>query len=459
MWGIQLQRKSNYSLARQIYQILKQQMVDGTLSPGEQLPSTRELSRQLGIARNTACEAYDMLCAEGFIETRQGAATRVAAGVVLDKALPPLENQIGQSQMTEWRADFRTGQPDLRRFPRRTWLQSLRKAIEEVPLEYWGYSGPEGMPSLREEIAAWLLRSRGMTVLPSDVFLTAGATQALSLLSDLLYKPGGSLIIEDPCHSGMASVLKNKNRRIIPVPVDEQGLQTSHLKSLGAYAVYITPSHQFPLGGILPADRRAALIRIARENEQYIIEDDYDSEFRYTGPPVAPLFSMDPQRVVYVGTFSKILFPALRIGYVILPRALQERWRELRTYADVQNPPFEQAVLHEFLRTRRLDRHVRTMSKLYAQRRNILLIGLSRIFANAFRAWGDAAGLHIALEFPGFRFDDDFIRYAREQKINITNVDYHSINKGVHLDKLLMGYGHLEPQEINSGLELFKKLF
>lgn len=459
MSGISLQRNNRVSLARQVYQAFKQQMVDGVLRPGEPLPSTRELARQLGIARNTACEAYEMLCAEGFIESRQGAPTRVAQGVGLDRVLPVIEKQECGSRVNEWQVDFRTGQPDLRHFPRQAWLQLLRKASEEVPLKYWGYAGPEGLPALRKEIALWLFRSRGMVVDAGDIFITAGATQALYLLSDLLFRPGQTMIVEDPGHRGMLSVLQNRNRKISPVPVDEQGLQTSLIKGQEAYAVYITPSHQFPLGGILPAGRRAALIRLARENEQYIIEDDYDSEFRYIGPPVAPLFSMDAQRVIYVGTFSKILFPALRIGYVVLPRTLQEQWRELRTHADVQNPLFEQVVLCEFLRARKLDRHVRNMRKLYAQRRNALLAGLNRIFSNTWRPWGDAAGLHIALEFPVRRFGQDFIRYAREKGVNITNVDYHSINKGVHLDKLLMGYGHLDPQEIASGLELLKELF
>ena len=251
-------------------------------------------------------------------------------------------------------------------------------------------------------------------------------------------------------------MLQAKGCQIRPVPVDEQGLQTEHLsgEGAGAGAVYVTPSHQFPLGGILPASRRAALVRHAREQDLYLLEDDYDSEFRYGGAPVAPLCSLDAQRVIYIGTFSKILFPALRIGYVVLPPQLHERWRHLRTHADVQNPPFEQAALAEYLRTRKFDRHVRQMRRLYGQRRQVLLQALAENFGRAWRPWGDAAGLHLALEFPGQRFDRSFAEGAREQGMRLAPVEFYSIRRGSHADKLLLGYGHLEADEIREGIRL-----
>lgn len=261
-------------------------------------------------------------------------------------------------------------------------------------------------------------------------------------------------MVEDPCHTGMLRVLQRKGIKICPIPVDQQGIQTEYLEGKSAGAVYVTPSHQFPLGGILPASRRAALIRFARDNDLYIIEDDYDSEFRYSGGTIAPLLSMDAERVIYVGTFSKILFPALRIGYVILPPQMQAQWRYIRTHTDVQNPIFEQAALAEYLSTRKLDRHVLKMRKLYGQRRQILLTALQNIFGSEWIPWGDAAGLHLALEFPGMGFDQNFASGAREHGIRITPVDYHSITKGIHQDKILLGYGHLEAAEIQEGVRI-----
>lgn len=454
MLGIELRQHSEVSLARQIYQALKAQIINGRLKPGEGLLSTRELAKQLAVSRNTVCEAYDMLSAEGFIISRQGAPTRIAEGLYLEKS-PVLEQpeEIIKPE-PHFLADFRTGQPDLRYFPRRQWLQFLLKASEKMPLDQLGYVGPQGITQLREEIAAWLFRSRGLEVNPQNMFITGGATQGLHLLADLISAEGKEILVEDPCHIGMLRVLQGKGYPVRPVPVDIHGMQTDHLEGKGACAVYVTPSHQFPLGGILPAGRRAALIRLARENSLYLLEDDYDSEFRYCGAPVAPLYSMDPQRVIYIGTFSKILFPALRIGYVVLPRQLHESWRHLRTYADVQNPPFEQAALAEYLHTRRIDRHVQQMRKLYGQRRQVLLKTLKETFGKAWRPWGDAAGLHLALEFPGLSFDHEFVRQSREYGIRVTTVEYHSISKGAHLDKLLLGYGHLEPYEIRQGILL-----
>ncbi|MDF2569752.1 MAG: transcriptional regulator with domain and aminotransferase domain [Sporomusa sp.] len=455
MWGIELKRNSEVSLARQIYQVLRGQMTTGQLKPGEALPATRELAKQLSVSRNTVYEAYDMLSAEGYLVTRQGSQTRVAEGLRLEKTVSIKEYFNSSAQPAyEYLADFRTGQPDLKRFPRHLWLQLMRTATETLPAKQWGYTGPEGLMALREEIAAWLFRSRGFMVQPHDIFITAGATQALHLLAELLSGKEREILVEDPCHVGMLHVLQANGFKVRPIPVDNQGIQTQQLTADDACAVYVTPSHQFPLGGILPAGRRAELIRFARENDLYLIEDDYDSEFRYNGTPVAPLCSMDPERVIYVGTFSKILFPALRIGYVILPSKLQTQWQHLRTHTDVQNPLFEQAALAEYLRTRKFDRHIQKMRRLYGQRRQILIQTLTEVFGQTWSALGDAAGLHIALEFPGQNFDQGFIQHCKKSGIFITPVEYHTICKGTHPDKLLLGYGHLEAEEIRKGIIL-----
>jgi GntR family transcriptional regulator/MocR family aminotransferase len=453
MLSIELNRKSELQLWRQIYQVLKDWMMSGQLKEGEALPSTRELANELDVSRNTVCEAYDLLIAEGFAVSRQGAPTRVAGGLLVESAQSTRPKEKAQPHAIA--VSFRTGKPDLRQFPRFLWEQMLHKASVELPMDDFGYTGPQGLPNLRMEIAAWLFRSRGLYVAADDIFITAGATQALHLIADMLCGPGRKILMEDPCHTGMLRTFINKGCTIVPIPVDAEGMQTDYLtKSTGISALYVTPSHQFPLGGILPASRRAALIRYARENDLYIIEDDYDSEFRYAGAPVAPLHAMDPQRVIYVGTFSKSVFPALRIGYVIIPYRLQEHWRDLRTHTDVQNPPFEQAALAEFLRTRKLDRHVQKMRKVYGQRRQVLLESLKESFKGGWTAYGDSAGLHIAIDFQGMLFDDEFKKNCLERGIYIAPVESHCIVKGRNLSKLLIGYGHLEPDEIRRGVHL-----
>jgi GntR family transcriptional regulator/MocR family aminotransferase len=256
----------------------------------------------------------------------------------------------------------------------------------------------------------------------------------------------------------MLQTFLNQGCRVVPVPADEHGIQTALLDHAPrAQAVYVTPSHQFPLGGILTASRRASLIRYARGSDSYIIEDDYDSEFRYCGEPVVPLYSMDPWQVIYVGTFSKSVYPALRVGYVILPQELQTQWLRLRTYTDVQNPILGQAALAMFLRTRKLDRHIQRMRRIYGERRKVLLDSLAQTFGREWRIYGDDAGLHLAVEFPGLSFNGDFRKSTLEAGIDVTPVEYHCIEKGTHRNKLLIGYGHLEPEEIRRGIELLNR--
>lgn len=453
MSNIRLQRQSEIPLKRQIYQTLREQILNGQLKAGEVLPSTRELAERINVSRNTVCEAYDMLITEGYVINRQGAPTRVAEGLCL-KRQPEYTPNTPAKAGPRYRADFQTGRPDLRHFPRHLWKQLLFKSYEDMSLEQFGYGSPQGILDLRREISGWLLRSKGLNVDPGDIFITSGATHALYIIAKLLAGCDRKIAVEDPCNKGILRSFLSAGCEVEPIPVDEKGIQVEYLAGMPVSAVYITPSHQFPLGGILPAGRRAELIRFAGENDVYLIEDDYDSEFRYLGEPIAPLYSMEPQKVIHVGTFSKVLFPAIRIGYVILPQQLHSKWRDLRTHLDVQNPPFEQGALAEFLRTRKFDRHLRSMRKLYGGRRTILLQALRTSFGDTWRAWGDSAGLHLAVEFPGMRFDDRFIQKCGEFGIRVASVEEHSILKGRHLNKLLLGYGHLEPAEIQEGVSL-----
>ena len=460
MRGIYLDRESELPLRRQIYQALRDQMIYGALKAGEPLPSTRELSGALNVARSTVSEAYEMLIAEGFVLSSQGAPTRVAGDLVMERETgsePATEKPVQRA----CNADFRTGRPDLREFPRYLWQQMLNRAAEEMTTEQYGYTGAQGIPELRSEIAGWLFRSRGLSVEASDIFITQGATHALHLIAELIGGEGREILVEDPCHTGMLRAFQNKGCRIVSVAADGQGIRTELLDHSCAgldhtcvQSVYVTPSHQFPLGGILPASRRTSLIRFARACNGYIIEDDYDSEFRYCGESVAPLYSMDPRHVIYVGTFSKSVYPALRIGYVILPRELQKQWIRLRTYTDVQNPILEQAALAMFLKARKLDRHIQRMRRLYGERRKTLLNAITQTFRREWHIYGDNAGLHLAVEFPGLRFDDAFRKSSLEAGIDVTPVEYHCIEKGRHPDKLLIGYGHLDQEEIRSGIEL-----
>lgn len=449
----QLDQQSEIPLKRQIYQALRDQILCGRLLAGEALPSTRELAAQIKVSRNTVCDAYDMLITEGFVLSHQGAITRVADNLTMDR-LPDTTPKMSDQRKVHYLADFRTGLPDLKSFPKYLWQQMMHKAFEEMPADLLGYNGPQGLQILQQEISAWLFRSKGLHVDYRDIFITSGATHALHLIINLISVRGEKIAIEDPCNRGIYQIFLDAGCNLEPIPVDESGIKTEYLNGIHVSAIYVTPSHQFPLGSILPASRRTQLIRYARDNEAFLIEDDYDSEFRYSGDPIAPLYAMDPQRVIYVGTFSKVLFPAIRIGYTILPRQLQSRWCELRTHTDVQNTPFEQLTLAELLRTRKFDRHIRTMRKLYGERRLLLLKELKEVFGDNWRTWGDCSGLHLVIEFKNMIFNNAFLIKCNEMGIRITSVEYHSIQKGQHLNKLLLGYGHLTLEEIHEGVSL-----
>jgi len=447
-----LDRTNEAPIRKQLYQQLKAQILSGEMQAGEALASTRQLASELNISRSTVVEAYDMLLAEGFLESRQGAQTVVAGGVAMQRTQKPAdlrEMEIAPNIL----ADFTTGRPDLSQFPRAHWARLMQQSAQKLESGELNYSGPQGYLPLRQEIASWLSRSRGIGVDADDVFITAGATHALRILADLLCPNGGSVMLEDPCHRGLYDTLTASDCSIVPIPADDHGICTDLIGSFPrANMIYVTPSHQFPLGGILPAARRAALIRYAREENVYIVEDDYDSEFRFTGAPITPLYALDDERVIYIGTFSKSVFPALRIGFALLPKPLQARWRYLRTHNDVQNPIFDQAALQAFLQTRAFDRYVRASKNRYAKRRAALVSALEAAFGSACTVCGDAAGLHLAVRIAGFTFDEAFERGCREAGILIRTMEWHCIEKGKHLSELVLGYGHLEPEEIEKNV-------
>ncbi len=453
MWGIILQDSKEVGLARQIFLSLKERILTGQLSQGEALPSTRELAKGLGVSRNTVCEAYNMLWTEGFIVSHQGVSSRVADGLKIQSVQQSetVQNTDKNSPAILW--DFKTGQPDLSLFPWQTWNKIVRDAAESLPIRQLEYSGPKGYEPLCEEIAHWLLRSRSMKVSADDIFITSGATQALHLLVEILHKEAHAFALENPSHPGIRTVISDKGYPLHWMPVDSAGVDVSDLYGRNISAVYVTPSHQFPLGGILPASRRTALIRLAVEEDFYVIEDDYDSEFRYGGSPITPIYSINSSHVIYVGSFSKTVFPALRLGFAVLPKPLQKKWKHYRNYMDVQNPILEQAALAEFLRRRRMDKHVQRMRHVYDEKRNVLLRSLKMTFDNSVHPWGDASGLHLAVQFPGYEFGKEFTLNCRSAGIRVSPLTQYCVSGNEHKDKLLLGYGHLDSMQIQEGIK------
>ena len=288
-----------------------------------------------------------------------------------------------------------------------------------------------------------------------QLLITTGAAQAFSLLTNLLLTPESRVIVEDPVTNEVQTIYTRSGATLIPVPVDIHGIQTELLPTdQQAAFVVVTPSHQYPLGSILPIQRRIALINFARATDCYLVEDDYDSEFRYSGPPVSSLQGLDPERVIYIGTFSKILSPALRIGYMILPSSLITSSRQTKRLSDLHSPTLDQLVLARFIEEGHLERHIMKMKRLYHKRRDTLINSLNHTFGQRVQIEGGSTGLHLVAAFPGIDFTNATIMQALEQAgVQVYPVEIHAVRAGHHRHQIVLGYGNLTEEEIITGVK------
>lgn len=462
MLGITIERNSAAPLARQIHGQIAALILAARLRGGEALPSTRGLAASLGVSRNTVNDAYEMLWAEGYIVSRPGSGFRVRERIALEKSphrrapapVPP------PSPPMAIRYDFRTGIPDLRHFPFSAWRRMQRDVLETIKPGDMLYGNTRGYEPLRTAIADWLLRFRGMRVDREGVFVTSGATRAISLAVEALCRDGRGFLVENPSHIGIARLLRLKGVPFTLCGVDGEGLRIAGdgAKAEDVAGVYVTPSHQFPLGCVLSAPRRARLVALAREKDFYIVEDDYDSEFRYGGQALSPVHSLDPDRVIYVGTFSKTLFPALRVGFAVVPHALRKAWLDLHRYAEVQNGIVDQVTLHRFLEQRGMDRHIKTMTRLYCRKRARVIAAVGDAFGSAAEVLGDGAGLHFALRLPGQRFGKAFRERCRDAGLHVMPCSRYVPEGTEYEDTLLIGYGNVEEERIAEGIRLLRKV-
>lgn len=457
MLWVPIDRTLDISLKRQVYEYLKKLILHGELKAGERLPATREFASQLGISRNVVIEAFEQLLAEGYIIGQQGSGSFVADGAFLERnqedeqtVFPDIfEEGIKEKDVI----DFRSGIPALDMFPRREWGKLAKEVCIETPNSTFGYDHPEGRIELRRILSQYLRRTRGVKCCAEQIVITSGATQAFSLITRLLLYPGDKVIIEDPITHEIQTIFTSTGATLIPVPVDERGIKTDFISNeKEPKFIFVTPSHQFPLGSILPIQRRIQLIQFARANQCYIVEDDYDSEFRYDGEPISSLQGLDSERVIYVGTFSKNLSPALRMGYLVLPQALIERCRKLKWFNDLHTPSLNQMLLAHFIEQGILERHIRKMRKVYMERREVLRKALNREFGQLVEVSGDSTGLHLIAEFKGIEFTSELIERLYQNNVKVYPVEHHAIDKGRHVNKVILGYGNLKINEIEEGV-------
>jgi len=425
MYGIIFDPESRLSQYRQLVDQLRARITEGSLPGGTRLASTRELSEGLKVARGIVLEAVEQLKMEGYLRTERGSGTFVRRDLVWNGSSAPssLAPTVGVSgagsspsssvpitvsggrgatrddaavpREKAQPLSFAPGMPDLELFPRRQWSKCYQDAVEYASLDDLSYNRPSGRWELRQSIVRHLLETKGIKVGPERVVVTAGSSQAFAMLAQLFDHP--RVAMEDPQAPFVRRVFQGLGGEMTYVPVDDEGIIPARIPAGPLDLIYVTPAHQFPVGGTLSAERRVALLERARESGAWIIEDDFDGEFRYEGHPVSPLQVMAGERVAYVGTFSKNVSPALRIGYVVLPPGLQARFKTLKRRWDLWNEGLQQNAMARFIDEGHLERHLRRCFRAYREKNSLLKRLVAERLAPEWEAIGGTTGMHLVL--------------------------------------------------------------
>lgn len=436
---------------------LRTAIADGTLTPGTRLPASRALAEELHLARGTVVEAYQRLGEEGVLVTNRGGGTVVADLVPSPGPGPRTGTAAAPTPApTTDPLNISAGVPDVTAFPRAAWLRAERRLLATATDRDLGYADPQGAPALRQALARWLARSRGVTVDADRILITGGVTGALSLLSQVLRARGiTECAVEDPGSNGNRQILGHWLDRLHPIPVDADGLRTDELAQTPARAVLITPAHQFPTGVVLAPERRRALIDWAETTGGYIIEDDYDAEYRYDRQPVRAMHASAPERIAYVASLSKVLAPALRLGWLIAPRDLHDELVHTRWATDLGSPALPQLALAELIDSGVLERHLRTLRSRHRARRDAAVAAIERYLPDC-RVEGIAAGLHLLVRLPAHLDDRELAGRAAAAGIEVLALSALSSTPGP--PGLVIGYGPHSPQRLAEALRRLGEL-
>lgn len=440
-----LQRDGGAGLGRQLEVALREAIRAGRLREGERLPPTRALAADLRVSRNVVLEAYAQLVAEGYLEARTRAGTHVRAGAVRTA------HPVSRTGAERWRYDLRPGVPDVGRFPRSEWARALARAARSVPLSDLEYGDPSGVEPLRAALAAHLRRVRGVVVEPDRIVVCSGVAQALRLANVFLAERGVRVLAaEDPSHPEPRAFAEADGLRVTPVPVDAGGIDVVALGDSGAGAVHLTPAHQFPLGVVLAPDRRAALAAWAQDRRGWILEDDYDAEFRYDRDPVGAVQGLAPERTLYAGSVSKTLAPGLRLGWLVAPPDAAPRLAALKRSSDLGSPSIDQWALAGLLESGAYERHVRRLRVRYRRRRDALVEAVTRHLPEA-RLSGVAAGVHAVLELPRGADEGRVTEAASRRSLRLLPLGLYAVRQA-RPPAVVLGYGRLHETAIDGAV-------
>jgi GntR family transcriptional regulator/MocR family aminotransferase len=453
---LSVHREGPGTLGSQIEGQLRRAIREGALRPGARVPSTRDLARQLSVSRRVVVDAYAQLAAEGYLTLRQGARPRVSDSAALTGGPADVDTDA-RPPRARARFDFRPSVPDVSTFPRAAWLRSLRHALATMTDDDLGYGDPRGVNELHVALAEYLGRVRGVVAHPERIVVTSGYTQGLGLVCRALAAAGAKRIaLEDPSNPEDGLVAARAGLQPVLIGVDAAGTRVDQLQRADVDAVVLTPAHQHPTGVVLSRERRAALLQWLRETGATAIEDDYDAEYRYDRPAVGALQGLDPEHVVYAGSASKTLAPALRIGWLVLPPTLLGTVCHEKLLADRGTARIEQYAFADFLRRGELDRHLRRMRIRYRARRDALLESLAGALPET-TVHGVAAGLHVTVQLRDSDDEEAIRREACSRRVEVeTMSDYHS-GAGDRSPALVLGYAQMPEPAIRAGVRELAK--
>jgi GntR family transcriptional regulator/MocR family aminotransferase len=445
---VSVARDGRRTLRAQIEDQLRVAIRDGRLRARALVPSTRDLAQQLGVSRPIVVEAYAQLAAEGYLVLRQGARPRVADCV--GPCRTPARRKARVEEQP--RFDFRPGVPDLSAFPRSAWLRALREALATMRDADFGYTDPQGCAPLREALADYLGRVRGVVADSSNVIVTSGFCQGRIFLCRALAASGARRVaVEDPSLRELQQAVTGAGLEIVPIPVDDDGMVVEALERAAPDAVLITPAHQYPTGVVMSGERRAAFLAWLRRHRALAIEDDYDAEYRYDRAPVGALQPLLPERIVYAGTTSKTLAPALRLGWLVVPPALREPLMHQQRLVDFGVPRIEQHAFALFLESGELDRHLRRMRGRYRARRDALIAAVRRELPEA-SICGIAAGLHATIRLPDGTDDRAVQEQALRRGVALTRLGDYSVSRRTAPPTLVFAYARSSEPAIRAGV-------
>jgi GntR family transcriptional regulator / MocR family aminotransferase len=479
--------RSGVPLYRQIYEGVRRAILSGELVSGTQLPASRVLAKQLSVSRLTVVNAFEQLLAEGYLEGKTGAGTFVASKIPEEllqlataqkknktaqpaeekvrisnfaRRLSETQTRVSRFQTTTRTVPFKNGITAVSEFPFAVWEKIAMRVYRQARYKISGYGEAAGYRPLREAVAAHFAASRGVNCDIEQIFITNGAQQALDLIGRVLLETNDRVWIEDPCYQEALGVFRSNGARVVPVAVDAEGFNVADAtrQSSGAKLVYITPSHQYPTGVTMSLARRLSLLEWARKTGAWIVEDDYNSEFRYAGRPLASLQNLDNfGRVIYVGTFSKTIFPALRLGCMVVPRNLIEIFRAARNLCDCHSPVFEQAILADFIAEGHFARHLRRMRTLYEKRQNFLVEEAKKELGGLLKVSGAQSGMHlIGWLAEGFN-ELGVAEKAYENGLNLTPLSSYCIKSKLPAG-VVLGYTGFDEKQIRQGVRKLREI-